>query len=176
MLNSLARRLFLGRGNATAPIVNVVRMEGIIASSRGARGPQARRIISLERVEKWLKRAFMPGMSTFRPSAVAVIITSPGGSAAQSELIHQRIRSLAKQTGTPVITFAEDVAASGGYWLMCAGDEMASTATSLVGSIGVITSGFGLHKVLEKYEIERRVFTAGKYKDQLDPFRKVPHF
>ncbi|EIE25200.1 hypothetical protein COCSUDRAFT_40523 [Coccomyxa subellipsoidea C-169] len=97
----------------------------------------------------------------------------PGGSATQSELIFDRIRALAKETKTPVYTFAEDIAASGAYWLMLAGDEMYASSTSLVGSIGVVSASFGAVEAIKRLGLERRVYTAGEYKDLLDPFRPV---
>jgi signal peptide peptidase SppA len=103
--------------------------------------------------------------------AVAVIINSPGGSAVQSSLIFRRIRQLAEEKKKKVYTFCEDVAASGGYYLAVAGDEIYADPSSIVGSIGVIFSGFGFDKAIEKLGIERRVYTAGANKDALDPFR-----
>ncbi|CAL8461830.1 g1361 [Coccomyxa elongata] len=172
-MNNLLRYLFLRETSTKLPLVNVVKLEGVIAPSRGVRGPQARRLISLDRVEPWLVQAFMPALKTFRPAAVAISLNSPGGSATQSELIYGRIRALAKKTKTPVYTFAEDVAASGAYWLLLAGDEVYANKTSLVGSIGVINATFGAVEAIKRLGIERRVYTAGKYKDLLDPFRPV---
>jgi signal peptide peptidase SppA len=102
---------------------------------------------------------------------VAIVINSPGGSAVQSNLIFRRIRQLAEEKKKTVYTFCEDVAASGGYYLAVAGDEIYADASSIVGSIGVIFSGFGFVKAIEKLGIERRVYTAGIAKDALDPFR-----
>jgi signal peptide peptidase SppA len=103
--------------------------------------------------------------------AVAIVVNSPGGSAVQSNLIFRRIRQLAEEKKKTVYTFCEDVAASGGYYLAVAGDEIYADASSIVGSIGVIFSGFGFVKAIEKLGIERRVYTAGIAKDALDPFR-----
>jgi len=103
--------------------------------------------------------------------AVAIIVNSPGGSPVQSSLIFKRIRQLAKENKKKVYTFCEDVAASGGYYLAVAGDEIYADASSIVGSIGVIAAGFGFDKAIEKVGIERRVYTAGFNKSTLDPFK-----
>lgn len=102
--------------------------------------------------------------------AVAIVVNSPGGSPVQSALLYRRIRQLADEKKVPVIAFAEDVAASGGYWLALAGDEIFSEETSLLGSIGVISAGFGFYQLLERLGIERRLHTAGERKSLLDPF------
>lgn len=106
-----------------------------------------------------------------KPRAVALQINSPGGSPVQSALIGARIRRLADKHGIPVLAFVEDVAASGGYWLAAAADEIYADASSVVGSIGVISAGFGAHLFLARHGIERRVHTAGTSKSMLDPFR-----
>jgi signal peptide peptidase SppA len=103
--------------------------------------------------------------------AVAIQINSPGGSAVQSVLIYKRIRALAEEKKLRVYVFAEDVAASGGYLLALAGDEIYADASSIVGSIGVVTAGFGLHELINKIGVERRVYTAGANKTTLDPFQ-----
>jgi len=102
--------------------------------------------------------------------AVAIVVNSPGGSPVQSALLYRRIRQLADDKHVPVIAFAEDVAASGGYWLALAGDEIFTEETSLIGSIGVISAGFGLYQLLGRLGIERRLHTAGERKSLLDPF------
>ena len=102
--------------------------------------------------------------------AVAIIINSPGGSPVQSSLIFQRIRLLSKEANTPVLTFVEDVAASGGYWLACAGDEIYVNPASVIGSIGVVSAGFGFEGAIEKLGVTRRVYTSGAKKVMLDPF------
>jgi signal peptide peptidase SppA len=102
--------------------------------------------------------------------AVAIQINSPGGSAVQSMMIFRRIRALAEEKGLKVYVFAEDVAASGGYLLALAGDAIFADASSIVGSIGVITASFGMHQLINKIGVERRVITAGANKDILDPF------
>jgi serine protease SohB len=102
---------------------------------------------------------------------VALAINSPGGSPAQSALIAARIRRLADEKSVPVFAFCEDVAASGGYWLACAADEIYADANALVGSIGVVSAGFGLHEAIGRLGVERRVHTAGASKSKLDPFQ-----
>ena len=102
--------------------------------------------------------------------AVALVINSPGGSPVQSALIAERIRHLSKKSDIPVISFVEDVAASGGYWLACAGDEIIVNASSVVGSIGVVSASFGFDRAIEKIGVSRRVYTAGERKGMLDPF------
>ena len=126
-----------------------------------------RRGLSLAGLARVLERAFtLDGVD-----AVALAINSPGGSAVQSALIHKRIRALADEHGVPVVAFVEDVAASGGYWLALAADEIHADGSSIVGSIGVVASGFGLDKAIERFGIERRLYTAGARKAMLDPFR-----
>ena len=116
--------------------------------------------------EEIIKKAF----SIKKALAVAISINSPGGSPVQSHLIHDFIRSQAKKNNKKVIIFAEDVAASGGYLIACAGDEIYANQSSIVGSIGVIYSSFGFKDLIEKIGIQRRVYTAGKNKSTLDPF------
>ncbi len=103
--------------------------------------------------------------------AVALAVNSPGGSPVQSALIAGRIRQLADEKQIPVIAFAEDVAASGGYWLACAADEIYADASSIIGSIGVVSGGFGLQGLIEKLGVERRLHTSGDKKAMLDPFQ-----
>jgi serine protease SohB len=143
------------------PAVNVLRLSGAIAAS--ARFGTLSDAGYAESIE----RAFTKG----KPTAVALILNSPGGSPAQSSLIAGRIRRLAAEKSLPVHAFVEDVAASGGYWLACAADDIWIDDSSIVGSIGVISSGFGLHEAIGRLGIERRVHTAGKDKSMLDPFR-----
>jgi len=114
-----------------------------------------------------IEKAFAKG----KPTAVALAINCPGGSPAQSALIAARIRRLATEKNLPVYAFCEDVAASGGYWLATAADEIFVDANSIMGSIGVISASFGFHQFLEKQGVERRVHTAGTDKSMLDPFR-----
>lgn len=146
------------------PVVAVVKLHGVITPTPS---PVGRGAINLGAVESALTRAF----GHERLVAVALAINSPGGAATQSALVADRIRGLAARRSTPVLAFAEDVAASGGYWLACAADEIYAHATSLVGSIGVVSSGFGLAGLLERFGVERRVHTAGNKKVRLDPFR-----
>ena len=145
------------------PTVSVVRLSGVIAPS-GRFGSASLSDASLAPV---LERAFRKG----KPKAVALAINSPGGSPVQSSLIGARIRRLATETNTKVYAFCEDVAASGGYWLASAADEIYVDASTVVGSIGVISASFGFHELLEKQGVERRVHTAGEDKSLLDPFR-----
>ena len=142
------------------PVVSVLRFEGVIMP-RSRRGG-----VSLASHAVAIERAFRPS----RLAAVAIVVNSPGGSPVQSALLYRRIRQLAEEKGVPVITFAEDVAASGGYWLALAGDEIFGEETSLVGSIGVISAGFGFHQLIGRLGIERRLHTAGERKSLLDPF------
>ncbi len=145
-----------------APRVAVIRLQGAIGATRpGAQG------LSDAALGPLIERAFKRG----KPCAVALIVNSPGGSPVQSSLIAARIRRLAEETGLPVHAFVEDVAASGGYWLACAADDIWADATSIVGSIGVISAGFGLQGLIDKYGVERRVHTAGGAKSFMDPFR-----
>ena len=117
-------------------------------------------------LEPQLEKAFTKNLA-----AVALSINSPGGSPVQSALIHARIRSLAEEFKVPVYVFCEDVAASGGYWLACAGDEIYADESSIVGSIGVISAGFGFVEAIAKLGVERRVHTSGENKSILDPFQ-----
>lgn len=142
------------------PTVAVVRLQGAIAAT-------GRGMLNDQSVGPLLERAFTKG----KPDAVALVINSPGGSPAQSSLIGARIRRLAEEKEVPVYAFVEDVAASGGYWIAAAADEIWLDATSIVGSIGVISASFGFHELMERQGIERRVYTAGKDKSLLDPFR-----
>jgi serine protease SohB len=122
--------------------------------------------LTLGNVARSLERAF--SMKNIR--AVALSINSPGGAAAQSHLIHRRIRVLAEENKVPVMAFVEDVAASGGYMIACAADEIVADESSIVGSIGVVGGSFGFDKLIEKIGIERRLYTSGENKAMLDPF------
>lgn len=144
-------------------VVAVVKLHGVITPSPS---PLARGAINLAAVESALTRAF----GHDRLKAVALLINSPGGAPTQSGLVAERIRQLADEKGVPVLAFCEDVAASGGYWLACAADEIYAHRTSMVGSIGVISGGFGFTGLLERFGIERRLHTAGANKSRLDPF------
>ncbi|GEP05759.1 S49 family peptidase [Methylobacterium oxalidis] len=156
------RALLPRRFRERPPRVAVVRLSGAI----GAVSP-LRPGLSIGTVAGSLERAFgMKGLA-----AVALLINSPGGSPAQSHLIHRRIRALAAEKKVPVIAFVEDVAASGGYMIACAADEIVADPTSVVGSIGVVSAGFGFDRLIERIGVERRVHTQGEAKAMLDPFR-----
>ncbi|MGW4521450.1 S49 family peptidase [Amycolatopsis sp. NPDC004378] len=144
-------------------VVAVVKLHGVITPSPS---PLGRGAINLAAVESALTRAF----GHERLKAVALLINSPGGAPTQSGLVAERIRQLADEKNVPVLAFCEDVAASGGYWLACAADEIYAHRTSMVGSIGVISGGFGFTGLLERFGIERRLHTAGANKSRLDPF------
>ncbi|MEI8396913.1 MAG: S49 family peptidase [Rhodospirillaceae bacterium] len=144
------------------PRVTIIRLSGVI----GAVGPM-RSGLCLRELEPVLERAF----EYSRLSAVALVINSPGGSPVQSALIAERIRQLAEEHEVPVLAFVEDVAASGGYWLACAADEIFADENSVIGSIGVISASFGFHDFISRHGIERRIHTAGECKAMLDPFR-----
>jgi signal peptide peptidase SppA len=144
------------------PLVTVVRLAGTI----GRVGP-VRSGMTLAALERHLEKAFSPR----RLNAVALAINSPGGSAVQASLIAARVRALADERGVPVYAFCEDVAASGGYWLACAADEIFADGSSIVGSIGVTSGGFGFVGLMDKLGVERRLHTAGKRKGMLDPFQ-----
>jgi signal peptide peptidase SppA len=146
------------------PVVAAVRLHGVITPTPT---PMARNTINMQTVESALTRAF----GHDRLVAVALLINSPGGAPTQSALVAERIRELAAEKKVPVLAFCEDLAASGGYWLACAGDEIYAHGTSMVGSIGVVSAGFGLDGLLERYGVERRVYHAGEHKVRLDPFR-----
>jgi signal peptide peptidase SppA len=144
-----------------AAVVPVVRLSGLI----GAVTP-LRPGMSLAGVARVLERAF----SVKNAKAVALLINSPGGSPVQSRQIYLRIRQLASEKKLPVLVFVEDVAASGGYMIACAGDEIYCDPSSILGSIGVVGGSFGLQELIKKIGVERRLYTAGEHKAMLDPF------
>ncbi len=144
-----------------AAVVPVVRLSGVI----GAVTP-LRPGMSLAGVAKMLERAF----GTRNAKAVALVINSPGGSPVQSRQIYLRIRQLAAEKKLPVLVFVEDVAASGGYMIACAGDEIFCDPSSILGSIGVVGGSFGFQELIKKIGVERRLYTAGAHKAMLDPF------
>jgi signal peptide peptidase SppA len=144
------------------PVVPVIRLAGPIGQIGVLRSG-----LALSRYAAVIERAF----SAADVKAVALIVNSPGGSAVQSALIAKRIRDLATEKSVPVYAFVEDVAASGGYWLACAADEIYANANSIVGSIGVISSSFGFNELIGKIGVTRRVYTAGDKKMMLDPFQ-----
>ncbi|MBK4216182.1 S49 family peptidase [Paracoccus caeni] len=152
---------FLDRLTNKHPQISVVRLHGAIGMAGRGRG------LSDAVLAPVIERAFRKG----KPLAVALSINSPGGSPVQSSLIAARIRRLADEHDIPVHAFVEDVAASGGYWLACAADQIWADDSSILGSIGVISAGFGFQELIGKWGIERRVHTAGRSKSTLDPFR-----
>jgi signal peptide peptidase SppA len=160
----LANLPVLGDRADRKPVVSVVRLQGVITPTPS---PLPRGTINATTVESALTRAF----GRDRLVAVALAVNSPGGAPTQSALVADRIRELAAAKNVPVLAFCEDVAASGGYWLACAADEIYAHSTSLVGSIGVVSSGFGLDGLLDRIGVERRVHTAGTNKVRLDPFK-----
>jgi signal peptide peptidase SppA len=143
------------------PVVAVLRLAGVIGLPTAVRGN-----LTLANLAASIERAF----ATRGVKAVALAVSSPGGSPVQSALIHKRIRALAEEKEVPVFAFAEDVAASGGYWLALAADEIYADENSIVGSIGVISAGFGFEGLLERLGVERRVHAQGDKKQLLDPF------
>jgi signal peptide peptidase SppA len=145
-----------------AAIVPVVRLSGLI----GAVTP-LRQGMTLATIARTLERAF----SMRNAKAVALVINSPGGSPVQSRQIYLRIRQLAAEKNLPVLVFVEDVAASGGYMIACAGDEIFCDPSSILGSIGVVGGGFGFQDLIRKIGVERRIYTAGEHKAMLDPFQ-----
>src|SRR5262245_35053456 len=149
------------RMRAGIPVVPVVRLAGVIGMSTPLKPG-----LTLAGAARMLERAF--GFK--RAKAVALVLNSPGGSPVQSHLIFRRIRQLADEKNLPVIVFVEDVAASGGYMLACAGDEIVCDPSSIVGSIGVIGASFGFHEAMSRLGVERRIYTAGERKSTLDPF------
>ncbi len=154
-------RLPLGGLRKAAPQVAVLRLAGAIGPVGPWRGG-----LGLASLAAPIERAF--GLKPL--AAVALAINSPGGAATQLALIAGRIRQFAEEKKVPVLAFVEDVAASGGYWLATAADEIYASETSIVGSIGVISSGFGLNEFIERFGIRRRLYTAGERKSLLDPF------
>ncbi|MEP3438451.1 MAG: S49 family peptidase [Hoeflea sp.] len=144
-------------------VIPVVRLHGAIMAG----GNQFRQNLNIATVAPLLARAFADKQAP----AVAIVVNSPGGSPVQSRLIYKRIRDLAAEKNKKVLMFVEDVAASGGYMIACAGDEIIADPSSVVGSIGVISAGFGFTGLIDKIGVERRVYTAGENKSLLDPFQ-----
>ncbi|WP_025899310.1 S49 family peptidase [Sneathiella glossodoripedis] len=162
-LKSILAKTPLKRWLKKDPVVAVVPLHGVIASGGGKlRGEQ----LNLMGLADTLNDAF----ETKGLVAVALSVNSPGGSPVQSALIAARIRQLADEKKVPVYAFAEDVMASGGYWLGCCADEIYADQNSVVGSIGVISAGFGFTGLMEKIGVERRTYAAGENKSKLDPF------
>jgi signal peptide peptidase SppA len=159
---SFLERFIPLRFRKSVPVVHHVALSGAIGMGTLMKPP-----LTFKSVNTVLERAFArKGLA-----AVAITVNSPGGSPVQSALIHARIRELAAEHKVPVYVFCEDVAASGGYWLACAGDEIYADESSIIGSIGVISAGFGFVDAIRKLGIERRVHTSGEAKSMLDPFR-----
>src|SRR5205809_2771173 len=155
------KQLIPAKFQRDVPVVPVVRLSGVI----GAVTP-LRPGLTLAGVAKMLERAF----ATRHAKAVALVINSPGGSPVQSRQIYLRIRHLAAEKKLPVLVFVEDVAASGGYMIACAGDEIFCDPSSIMGSIGVVGGTFGFQDLIKRIGVERRLYTAGEHKGMLDPF------
>lgn len=160
-MTKLLAKLPFGPWRDAGPIVSVLRLSGVIGQA-GA----FRQGLTMANMAGLIERAFAPKGQ----AAVALVVNSPGGSPVQSALIAKRIRDLATEKKVPVFAFCEDAAASGGYWLACAADEIWADESSILGSIGVVSAGFGAHEFIERYGIERRLYTAGDKKVILDPF------
>jgi serine protease SohB len=159
LLKRLATKIFRRERKVKIPLV---RLQGVIQAG----GSQFRPALNLANVEELLERAF----DFKKAPAVAISINSPGGSPVQSRAIFFKIRALAKEKEKKVLVFVQDVAASGGYLIALSGDEIIADPTSIVGSIGVISGGFGFPELMKKVGVERRVYTAGENKSVLDPF------
>jgi signal peptide peptidase SppA len=155
------KQLIPAKFRRDVPVVPVVRLSGVI----GAVTP-LRPGLTLAGIAKTLERAF----ATRHAKAVALVINSPGGSPVQSRQIYLRIRQLAGEKKLPVLVFVEDVAASGGYMIACAGDEIFCDPSSILGSIGVVGGSFGFQDLIKRIGVERRLYTAGEHKAMLDPF------
>jgi signal peptide peptidase SppA len=158
----LFRRLLPKSWRSDAVTIPVIRLHGTIMADGGRLRPS----LSLASSAGLIEKAF-----AFDAPAVAISVNSPGGSPVQSRLIYKRIRDLAAEKNKRVFVFTEDVAASGGYMIALAGDEIIADPSSIVGSIGVVSASFGFPELLKKVGIERRVHTAGRNKAVLDPFR-----
>jgi signal peptide peptidase SppA len=156
-------RLLPERWRGDTTVIPVVRLSGII----GSNATPIRSGLSLRGIETALAQAF----AVKGAPLVALVINSPGGAAAQSHLIYRRIRDLADEKNMRVVAAVEDLAASGGYMIACAADEIIADGSSIVGSIGVISAGFGFQRLLDRIGVERRVHTSGRSKSMLDPFQ-----
>jgi len=162
-LSGFFKRFIPRRFRSNAVEIPVVRLQGMIMEASSP----LRQTLSLSSCANALEKAF----SDKEAPAVAISLNSPGGSPVQSRLIYRRIRDLAEEKHKRVLVFVEDVAASGGYMIACAGDEIFADPSSVVGSIGVVSASFGFPELLKKIGVERRVYTAGKNKVSLDPFQ-----
>jgi signal peptide peptidase SppA len=158
------RKMMPRRWRSDRPLIPVVRLTGTIAAG----GSQFRPSLSIASCAGLLERAF----DMKQAPAIAIIINSPGGSPVQSRLIYKRIRDLAVEKDKKVLVFVEDAAASGGYMIACAGDEIIADPCSVIGSIGVVAATFGFSDAISRIGVERRVYTAGTSKVSLDPFQK----
>ncbi|MGN6146321.1 MAG: S49 family peptidase, partial [Mesorhizobium sp.] len=161
-MRRLINRLLPKSWRSDAATIPVIRLQGAIMAG----GSQFRPGLSLATTAGLIEKAL-----AFEAPAVAIAINSPGGSPVQSRLIYKRIRDLATEKNKRVLVFVEDVAASGGYMIALAGDEIIADPSSIVGSIGVVSASFGFPELLKKIGVERRVHTAGQNKSVLDPFR-----
>ena len=158
----------MGKKKETKPIIPVVELKGVIAPGE-RKGLGGSHTINIDQLKGVLTKAF----NTSGAVAVALDINSPGGSPTQSELVGNKIRELAEEKNIPVYAFAQDVAASGGYWIACAADEIFAAKTSTIGSIGVVNSSMGYAELAKKLGIEDRTATAGHAKRRMSPLRKV---
>lgn len=156
------KRLIPKKFREQKTVIPLVRLQGVIQAG----GSRFRPSLNIESVEDRLEEAF----DNKKAPAIAIAINSPGGSPVQSRAIFNRIRTLAREKEKKVLVFVEDVAASGGYLIALAGDEIIADPTSIVGSIGVISGGFGFPELMKKIGVERRVYAAGENKSVLDPF------
>ena len=162
-MSGFFKRFIPRRFRSNVVEIPVVRLQGMIMEASSP----LRQTLSLSSCANALEKAF----SDKEAPAVAISVNSPGGSPVQSRLIYRRIRDLAEEKHKRVLVFVEDVAASGGYMIACAGDEIFADPSSVVGSIGVVSASFGFPELLKKIGVERRVYTAGKNKVSLDPFQ-----
>ncbi|WP_175869201.1 S49 family peptidase [Bartonella gabonensis] len=160
---NMIKNLIPARFFSSQLVIPVVRLHGAIMDSTTS----IARTLSLGKCANLLEKAF----AYKKAPAVAIVINSPGGSPVQSRFIFKRIRDLAEEKNKKVLVFIEDIAASGGYMIACAGDEIFADPSSIVGSIGVVSASFGFPELLKKIGVERRVYTAGKNKVTLDPFQ-----
>ncbi|CAK6515595.1 S49 family peptidase [Rickettsia helvetica] len=161
---SKIEQLFASVFGDSKDVIAVLRLSGIIGKVSSVQSG-----LTLESLNELIEKAF----KIKKLKALCLIINSPGGSPVQSELIAKRIRDLAKENKIKIYSFIEDMAASGGYWLACTGDLIYASYSSVIGSIGVVSSGFGFHEAINKLGIERRVYTEGKNKAILDPFKPI---
>jgi signal peptide peptidase SppA len=161
---SKIEQLFASVFGDSKDVIAVLRLSGVIGKVSTVQSG-----LTLESLNELIEKAF----KIKKLKALCLIINSPGGSPVQSELIAKRIRDLAKENKIKIYSFIEDMAASGGYWLACSGDRIYALPSSVIGSIGVVSSGFGFHEAINKLGIERRVYTEGKNKSVLDPFQPV---